>query len=567
VYFHLPAGTNFYAAKPQANIPIPSAPIVYTSNVTLIVGIRHANGDGAEGRRGDDFLATYQLDGSIVGEVTIDPGAEYEMYRRAFEISAAFSSGSRPAPSAVYELLRFGRVVNTDNEHLAPADCPHWRYVSYANGKGWVNLNAYGITKYSDADFPHWKFWSIIDDDIDGDSRANSTLVNRLIGGASDPLHVTLVRQLDTPLMRQKLSRAICKFPSEWNRDTVDRRWGWLQTNADYQLIGEDWIRFRTHVEALAVPATLLPEALRAEHWHFHPSTFVTHFRMCQWLSASEFRQLVPKHAMRRHSGVTLWESVETNLTGVSSVAVVQRRGLNRMARKYGITSPLRLASFYGNAVQETNWLGRLSEAGGATLWYAPWYGRGFLQLTHPENYIDYWRYRGRLIPDALRAALQSAKAGIANQPATQRNNATLQDELFPQLTQQIIGWRDEVRGVAVAGSSDAAYAPADTAGFYWAKLRMAAHADSEHVLQRVVATTAQGPKVYYRSASFWRASAAVNFPLATNTLYAPGLNGFDARCVAYDYALAVLTEMYFPSDEGMPSLDFPEGYSPRRDQ
>ncbi|WP_206335695.1 hypothetical protein, partial [Pseudomonas viridiflava] len=94
-------------------------------------------------------------------------------------------------------------------------------------------------------------------------------------------------------------------------------------------------------------------------------------------------------------SGTYLWEAVQTDLTAPTSVAVSQRIGLNRMTRKYGINSPLRLASFYGNAIQETQWLGLLSEGSGSTLWYAPWYGRGFLQLTNPENFTNYWRFRG----------------------------------------------------------------------------------------------------------------------------------------------------------------------------
>jgi predicted chitinase len=269
---------------------------------------------------------------------------------------------------------------------------------------------------------------------------------------------------------------------------------------------------------------------------------------------------------MRNHSGANLWETVHTNLTNASSIAMTHRIALNKMARKYGINSPLRLASFYGNAIQETQWLGRLSEAGGDTLWYAPWYGRGFLQLTHPENYVAYWRYRGRQVPDALKSALVAADRNISAQPVVLRSNISLQDNLFPQLTAQMRGWRDEVRGDEVTGSKDAAHAPADSAGFYWASLGMAVYADSDHILQRVVESTNQGGKVYYRSPSFWRACAAVNLPGVISNLYAQKLNGFSARCVAYNYALAVLSEIFFPGSSGAPSLEFPEGYVPRRE-
>ncbi|MEO5934998.1 MAG: hypothetical protein ABIQ08_15800, partial [Duganella sp.] len=223
------------------------------------------------------------------------------------------------------------------------------------------------------------------------------------------------------------------------------------------------------------------------------------------------------------------------------------------------------LASFYGNAIQETQWLGMLSEGNGATLWYAPWYGRGFLQLTNPDNFTDYWRFRGRQVPDSLKSALHAAFDTVAHQPAAQRNNAILSDANFPQLTAQMRGWRDEVKGIAMANSADSAYAPSDSAGFYWANLKMASYADVDHVLSRKIEPTDHGAKIYYRSPSFWRASAAVNYPFFINNLYNPGLNGFEARCVAYAYSLAVLSETWFPDSAGNATMIFPEGYLPRR--
>lgn len=77
--------------------------------------------------------------------------------------------------------------------------------------------------------------------------------------------------------------------------------------------------------------------------------------------------------------------------------------------------------------------------------------------------------------------------------------------------------------------------------------------------------TTNQGAKVYYRSPSFWYALAAVNLPGAINNQYSTALNGFDARCVAYAYSLADLSETWFPDSADNATLIFPEGYLPRR--
>lgn len=569
VYFHVPAGAHLYADKPAGNVTAPAAEATETTSTDLIIGIRYASGDGAAAQRGSAWLTTYNADGTVIGTPIEDRNADYELYARASDISHAYPESARPAPSAVYELLRFGRILNVPNEVLAPTDCPHWRRVQGNTQSGWVNLNAAGVHKFSDADFPGWKGWKLVDDDTDEDSRAESAMLQAVIEDAANAdgrlSREELEQRMGLPDVRNALSRCVCKFPSEWNRDSIDARWGWLQADPDYGVTGEDWTKLRAHIAALTVPAASLPAALVAAHWHFQPQAFITHFRKCQWLSADEFRQLVPRHAMRRHAGTYLWEAVQTNLASPTSVAASQRVGLNRMTRKYGINSPLRLASFYGNAIQETQWLGVLSEGSGSTLWYAPWYGRGFLQLTNPENFINYWRFRGRQVPDTLKNALSQAYSAIASQPVAQRSNATLSDTHYPQLTVQMRGWRDEVKGVAMANSTDSGYAPSDSAGFYWAKLRMASYADVDHALSRVSVTTNQGAKVYYRSPSFWRASAAVNLPGAINNQYSTALNGFDARCVAYAYSLAVLSETLFPDAAGNLTLMFPEGYLPRR--
>jgi hypothetical protein len=570
IYFHVPSGTRLYATKPGGNITTPTTAVAETTSSNLVIGLRYASGDGAAAQRGSAWLTTYQLDGTAIGAAVEDQRADYDLYERATNISGAYPQTAAPAPSAVYELLRFGRVLNTPNETLTPPDCPHWRQVQGSTQLGWINLNAAGIRKFSDADFPEWKGWKLIDDDTDDDSRAVSGLLAALIEDASDAdgqlQRDELERRMNIPEVRTALMKAVCKFPSEWNRDTIEARWGWLQSDPQYTVTGDDWSQFRAHVSALTIPASSLPTALVGSHWHFHPQNFIAHFRQCHWLSAAEFKQLVPKHAMRRHAGTYLWEEVRTNLTAPTSVAVSQRVGLNRMTRKYGINSPLRLASFYGNAIQETQWLGLLSEGGGPTLWYAPWYGRGFLQLTNPDNFIKYWRFRGRQVPAALATALTNAYSAIAAvRVASQRSNAGLSDVHFPQLTAQMRGWRDEVKGVAMANSTDSAYAPSDSAGFYWAKLKMASYADVDHVLERRSVQTNQGTHVYYRSPSFWRASAAVNLPGVINTLYSAALNGFDARCVAYAYSLAVLSETLFPDGAGNAVLVLPEGYLTRR--
>lgn len=55
------------------------------------------------------------------------------------------------------------------------------------------------------------------------------------------------------------------------------------------------------------------------------------------------------------------------------------------------------LASLIGECAQESDWYCAKQEYGGANASYAPYYGRGFVQLTHRVNYIGFTTYaRGR---------------------------------------------------------------------------------------------------------------------------------------------------------------------------
>jgi hydroxyethylthiazole kinase len=165
LYFHLPAGTQVFDKEPVPQLVAAHSPAStalsakFTSTDAMIVGLRYAGGEGAANQRGDALLTSYTLDGATIGTALRETDAEYNLYTHATKISKAYPDGAEPAPSAVYELLRFGRVINTANETLTPADVPHWRKVNYPGGNGWVNLNASGVTKFSDADFPHWKGW------------------------------------------------------------------------------------------------------------------------------------------------------------------------------------------------------------------------------------------------------------------------------------------------------------------------------------------------------------------------------------------------------------------------
>jgi predicted chitinase len=503
-------------------------------------------------QQGNRVAITYRAkeDGTYeqLGRPVVQEGYEYELFRLA---TALYPD----CPSAGLEWLRFGRVLGTDTTNRNE----NWQLVRYsADAIGYIDLAPRAIAKLSDADFPHWHGW---------EKRDEGSTTQAADGICDDKPTIALSQARDEPSLR-KLRHLVCKAPTEWDNADLATRYARLREPGQPLQDDANWKLFEQHVGKLA----FWGDAGMAERsvWHFHPLQFIRHFRRCAWLSQNEFRQLQPSHTVRtgtlKGKPVVFWEPVDKMSPSEKDVPVRNRGPLNKMMRKYGIDSGKRQAAFFGNAIQESQWLTKVAEGSGDQLWYAPWHGRGFLQLTNPGNYCDYWAWRGRAVPSALRNALVAAYNAIYLQAPAKRSNSTLQDSNFPSLTAEMKNWRRHVEGNPMPPpASDAEVAPADSAGFYWVKLQMAKYSDEPHRLDRQVVTTGAGEKVYYRSVAFWRASAAVNLPSALNRTYSPALNGFDSRCSAYGVALAVLTETRFPNADSVPLHWYPEGYTVRR--
>lgn len=212
---------------------------------------------------------------------------------------------------------------------------------------------------------------------------------------------------------------------------------------------------------------------------------------------------------------------------------------LNRAMRKFLINTSLRQAAFLGNAMQETQWLSLMREGNPNNQKYYPWCGRGLLQLTWPENYVQYWRFRGRRVDDALAGTLRQA-AITAN---TTGSNATLiaAESHVPLVMQR---WRDDV----AINKFDAA----DSAGAYWSWSRAASNADRPPVMRRETEPVGNTQKPYYSCESFGLVAATVN--VGHPSMAFSHINGLQARYQAYTSALVVLTDkLEFPDATGTP--------------
>ena len=422
MYVLLPAGTHVFAEEPLPNsaaamirpAPSPGHPhptpvavrAIHATAADIVIALRAAGGEGVVGQRGSVFVQTCRPDGSTIGAEIEEANGEYDFYTRAKAISESYPAGGRPAASAVYELLRFGRVIGPDA--LVPADVPCWRQIRHDGfGVGWANLNASGLRKFSDADFPQWRRWRLIDDSADQDSRCDSAVIRGWLNSGRDGLirpHEASRRLADDDVA-PKLARAICKFATEWDISRVDAQWAWLKTETPENprpLSEEDFGRLRAHLNALQFwpGGTGLP----VPHWHFQPKEFVRQFRKCGWLAAHEMTQLPPRRYGARGALTAIpWATAEHRFAGYTT-------DLNRAMRKYGIESATRQTHFLAQTYIETAMWATVEEYGrahqqrrrdGTPYWparmmefYGPFYGRGAMQLTWAGNYEAYGAYR-----------------------------------------------------------------------------------------------------------------------------------------------------------------------------
>ena len=326
---------------------------------------------------------------------------------------------------------------------------------------------------------------------------------------------------LNNSVIQQKLARTICKFPTEWEAATIDARFSC-------------WADIKS--KSFTLPS---------KHWHFHPREFIRWFRRCGWLSEKEMYQLFPSTALRP-DGKNRWVS-EAVLLSTSTLSSA-RIPLNQTCRKYGIVTPLRMAAFYANAMQETMWFGVLHEKNSSARYY-PWDGRGFLQLTWPANYIKYWRFTGKVISATLETTLTTAQKAADQQGS----NAPL-DTAEAQVPQAMRDWRDTDL-IRVPDSADAA-------GAYWAWTQAAQHADEAPVNIRKTQSAGK-MHVYYSSEGMGKVAATVNFGHSSEN-YAH-VNGIVARFQAYTACQMILLDNpSFPDAKGS-SQPIPENYTQRR--
>ena len=537
LYIYLPAGTETASAPPKNHLRSRNG-AAQTLGTAQWVRIRYEKGQG--------FVTSLDLHGQPVGAVRHEVDFEYQLYDRACELHRWVTGPQMVeglgSPGSWYSLLRFGRVLGPDPLSVLAA---HWREIPTAAGTVWADLNYPGTRKFSDADFPAIADWNFFADDTDHlDQRCQSPHLKQWIG---DPLlepverykPENLSRRLGLAHVRKRLKRAICFFPTEWDQATIEARYGWARDpeNTESTLTDAHWKEFRAH--AMALTMADLPEAYQNAKWRFHPQEFVAMMKKVGWLSERELQQLIPEKVVRgKGAGMRGPFFYERNSSNAGSLIHDHKASLNRTMRKYGITTPARISAFLANSIQETAWWRNLSEGNGAATRYAPWFGRGFLQLTNSDgkftassNYAKYFLFNGHVISNLTARQLTDLREALSSNP----------------------------------------FDASESAGVYWSWMRANMYADRHtpnmrreiHLDERSENNPDQKIHIY-ENASFRKVACIINLPASVDNPD-PQLIGLVDRYSAYAVAQVILMDTaQFPQANN--SLSFnPEKFASRK--
>ncbi|WP_427927776.1 peptidoglycan DD-metalloendopeptidase family protein [Acinetobacter guillouiae] len=430
IHFYLPSGTKFYKEASATNE-------IYTSNMALYMCLSFKNGKAYtqtykelgqgifQKQRTKPLLVKYKLNDKDKNE---REEYEYDLYKYSKKFATATVSHS-----AIFELFRFGRILNVAVEPSNVSTISHWHKIPLPDNKeGFVNLNTDAIKKFSDGDFPHWVGWRLFNDDPTPDSQCNSPLLKAWLDGNKDgkSTNADLKNMLGDAEVKFRLSRTICQFPTEWSESLVETQYNWVTQKSDENpnpMTTADFTKFKKYIMDLSFWDKVSELPVKDKVWHFHPREFIRHFRKCTFLSNEEFARCIPRKTQSKGS-VSFNEAINR----VKNYYIFYNHFIN----KYSCGSFKRYAHNLTQTFIEIDLFQSLTEYGkGRTNVYGAFYGRGFHQLTWAfPNYSGYGKFK------ALPQHTGSYRDSRITQTSVHKNADTGESEKwFPRFDPNII--------------------------------------------------------------------------------------------------------------------------------
>ncbi|SBV53334.1 hypothetical protein XBLMG947_4164 [Xanthomonas bromi] len=410
-HFILPANLNFVARHPHAVAPHRLDLPNQNEFFNLPVGAAGQNSEHlhivVELKAGRRIATTYRLNAQ--GRITTQVGLPVDQDDYEYDLFRIATALYTDRPSAGFEYLRYGRILNGETT----ARIENWQLIRYTEDAiGYINLADPGhhIAVLSDADFP--LYWQKLEEGQTAsptDGIANVDVLTQLLNLPASPTEPSLssppsfASRASDAVVAKQLQHFICKHPSEWDSSDLDARYSTLKQPGQLLSEAAAWKNFKDHVDAM----TFWSQSGLADRsvWHFHPLSFIKHFRKCGWLTARELARTIPNRPGYSANGAV---RTALNTGRISMANALQRTAnyitpLNQVMRKYGIAATrIRQTQFLAQVMLETDKWQTMTEYGhGAantrlpmTQYYLAFYGRGIMQLTWAGNYDSYGAYR-----------------------------------------------------------------------------------------------------------------------------------------------------------------------------
>lgn len=184
------------------------------------------------------------------------------------------------------------------------------------------------------------------------------------------------INQMNIPEYARRL---IVKHDSDWHSTCEDARWSAIFNNKD-----EDPLVKLTNAGFLDVTRWMHKVPPFSEHrsvWHFHPLEFL--------------EAINPKGNCACGRDITLEEICDIAPKANKELLQQYLPAFNEGFREFEIITCREKAHFLAQCCHESGGLTLTKEIGGSNASYAPWYGRGLIQLTWQEVYEKYGEYVG----------------------------------------------------------------------------------------------------------------------------------------------------------------------------
>lgn len=172
--------------------------------------------------------------------------------------------------------------------------------------------------------------------------------------------------------------RLVVKHDSDWHCHDKDPRWSTFFDKKNWDPIQKANAVF---MEATRWMDKVPPFTENQSVWHFHPLEFL--------------EMLNSKSGCACNRDITLEELGAIAPNANKATLEQYLPAFNEGFREFGMTTCRQKAHFLAQCCHESMGLRRTTEIGGRNKPYAPWYGRGLIQLTWQDVYKKYGEYIG----------------------------------------------------------------------------------------------------------------------------------------------------------------------------